>query len=307
MAFRIQSYAPDRSNVNDERYMKTDKIGAGTYGVVYKAIDKQTNRTVALKKIRLETEEEGIPSTAIREISILRELQHRNVVRLLDVVSRQDKLHLIFEFLDEDLKNMMDKRATGLQGRQLKRLMYQLLDGIHFCHTHRIVHRDLKPQNLLVSGDTIKLADFGLARAFQIPLRTYTHEIITLWYRAPEVLLGTTQYSTAVDIWSLGAIFSEMASKQPLFPGDSEIDQLFKIFRLMGTPSEIDWPGVSKLKDYKAQFPQWKPQNLRVALPHLDAQGIDLLEKMLQCDPRRRISAAEAMQHPYFDEIRQCC
>eukprot|EP00999_Lentomonas_sp_LEN2_P002911 NODE_773_length_1204_cov_85.092851_g733_i0.p1 GENE.NODE_773_length_1204_cov_85.092851_g733_i0~~NODE_773_length_1204_cov_85.092851_g733_i0.p1 ORF type:complete len:315 (-),score=71.65 NODE_773_length_1204_cov_85.092851_g733_i0:179-1123(-) len=289
-----------------ERYVKLQKIGAGTYGVVYKARDTQTNQLVALKKIRLEAEDEGVPSTAVREISILLELEHPNIVRLLHVESKPNKLHLIFEFLDEDLKHMLDNRAAGLTGRALKSLLYQIIDSIHFCHTHRIVHRDLKPQNLLVQGgNVVKLADFGLARAFQVPLRTYTHEVVTLWYRAPEVLLGGRAYSTAVDIWSIGCIFAEMATKKPLFPGDTEIDQLFKIFRMLGTPNEGVWPGVNKYQDYRTVFPQWRtPTDLSVLCPVLDADGIDLLSKMLVYDPKDRITAEAALRHRFFDEIR---
>jgi serine/threonine protein kinase len=157
---------------------------------------------------------------------------------------------------------------------------------------------------LLISrdGTTIKLADFGLARAFQIPLHTYTHEVVTLWYRAPEILLGAKHYCPAVDLWSLGAIFAEMSSK-PLFPGDSEIDQLFKIFRILGTPNEQIWPGVSSLPDFKPAFPQWNPQLLNSYCPIFDILGIDLLSKTLIYEPVKRITASVAMNHPYFEEI----
>lgn len=151
----------------------------------------------------------------------------------------------------------------------------------------------------------LKLADFGLARAIGIPVRTYTHEIVTLWYRAPEVLLGSKHYSTAVDMWSVGCIFAEMASQTPLFPGDSEIDELFKIFRILGTPTETNWPGVSQLPDYKPSFPQWPSVPLNKAVPQLDEQGLELLSNMLIYDPGKRISAKRALEHPYFDEIRQ--
>jgi serine/threonine protein kinase len=181
-----------------------------------------------------------------------------------------------------------------------------MLDGILFCHTHRIIHRDLKPQNLLVSKDglMIKLADFGLARAFQVPLHTYTHEVVTLWYRAPEILLGDKHYSPAVDIWSVGCIFAEMATKQPLFPGDSEIDELYKIFRLLGTPNEHTWPSVTSLPDYAPVFPQWAAQPLSSVVTPLDREGIDMLSKMLVYEPTRRLTAKAALQHTYFDEIR---
>uniref|UniRef100_A0A8C2SPR2 cyclin-dependent kinase n=1 Tax=Coturnix japonica TaxID=93934 RepID=A0A8C2SPR2_COTJA len=156
--------------------------------------------------------------------------------------------------------------------------MFQLLQGLAFCHAHRVLHRDLKPQNLLINADgAIKLADFGLARAFGVPVRTYTHEVVTLWYRAPEILLGCKYYSTAVDIWSLGCIFAEMVTRRALFPGDSEIDQLFRIFRTLGTPDEASWPGVTALPDYKPSFPKWARQDLGKVVPPLDEEGRKLL------------------------------
>lgn len=163
--------------------------------------------------------------------------------------------------------------------------------GIYFCHAHRILHRDLKPQNLLIDKEgNLKLADFGLARAFGIPLRTYTHEVVTLWYRAPEVLLGSRHYNTAIDMWSVGCIFAEMAMRTPLFPGDSEIDEIFRIFRTLGTPNDETWPGVKSLPDYKTSFPQWSGVPLKKAVPALDDNGLDLLRQMLVYDPASRIS-----------------
>ena len=196
-----------------ERYQKMEKIGEGTYGVVYKAKDRVTGEIIALKKIRLEAEDEGIPSTAIREISLLKELQHPNIVRLYDVVHTERKLTLVFEFLDQDLKKYLDVCDSGLGLPILKSFLFQLLTGVAYCHHHRVLHRDLKPPNLLINREgQLKLADFGLARAFGIPVRSYTHEVVTLWYRAPDVLLGSRKYSTPVDIWSVGCIFAEMAN-----------------------------------------------------------------------------------------------
>lgn len=232
----------------------------GTYGVVYRALDRlHDNRIVALKKIRLEAEDEGVPSTAIREISLLKEMRDPNIVRLLNIVHADShKLYLVFEFLDLDLKKYMEALpvADGGRGRDLppgtsgelatlglgsaiiKKFMSQLCHGVKFCHSHRVLHRDLKPQNLLIDKEgNLKLADFGLARAFGVPLRTYTHEVVTLWYRAPEILLGGRQYSTGVDMWSVGCIFAEMCTRKALFPGDSEIDEIFKIFRYVSASS----------------------------------------------------------------------
>jgi len=281
-------------------FSKLEKIGEGTYGVVYRAKDRQSGSTRALKKIRLDADSEGVPSTAIREIALLRELNHPNIVRLLNVIHSNTRLFLVFEYLDQDLKKYMDTMKS-VDVNQSKRYLHQLLSGIAYCHTNRILHRDLKPQNLLLDVDgNIKLADFGLARAFGLPFRSYTHEVVTLWYRAPEILLGCKMYSTAVDIWSMGCIFVEMITRSALFPGDSEIDQLFKIFRMLGTPNEKVWPKISSLKDYNRDFPKWKPQSLGDVVPALDSKGLDLVNKMLTYRPSNRISAREAMSHPFL-------
>ncbi|KAM6403480.1 LOW QUALITY PROTEIN: cyclin-dependent kinase 3-like [Rhynochetos jubatus] len=284
-----------------EVYQEVEKIGEGTYGVVYKALNKHTKELVALKKIRVDLETEGVPSTAIREISLLKELKHPNIVRLLDVICSQKNICLVLEYLNEDLKKHMESQTGGIPSSLVKSYLFQLLQGVNFCHLHSIIHRDLKPQNLLINkAGTIKLADFGLARAFGTPLRTYTPEVVTLWYRAPEIMLGCKYYSTAVDMWSIGCIFAEMVMRKVLFPGDSEIGQLFCIFRTLGTPTEVTWPGVTQLPDYKREFPQWKQKEMKEIVPNLSEAGRDLLVQLLQYDPNKRISAKAALNHQYF-------
>lgn len=288
-----------------DSYKKIEKVGEGTYGVVYKGEHKPTGTVVALKKIRLQADDEGVPSTAIREISMLKELKHCNIVGLLDVVNENNILYLVFEFLTMDLKKYIDTiKDKQMDAQLLKSYTYQILLAIKYCHSHRVLHRDLKPHNLLIDKKgIIKVADFGLARAFGVPVRAYTHEVVTLWYRAPEILLGQLRYSCPVDIWSVGCIFGEMANKRPLFHGDSEIDQLFRIFRTKGTPNELTWPGVTQLPDYKPTFPSWPISSLKSACPRLDAQGLDLLEAMLEYEPAKRISAKKAVNHSYFDDL----
>ncbi|XP_023014578.1 cyclin-dependent kinase 1 [Leptinotarsa decemlineata] len=295
-----------KGTVNIDDFVKIEKIGEGTYGVVYKGQNKKTGELVAMKKIRLELEEEGVPSTAIREISLLKELRHPNVVSLEDVMMEEQRLYLIFEFLSMDLRKYLDKIETGkfMDPKLVKSYLYQINEAILFCHQRRVLHRDLKPQNLLITADgVIKVADFGLGRAFGVPVRVYTHEVVTLWYRAPEVLLGSARYSCPIDIWSMGCIFAEMSTKRALFQGDSEIDQLFRIFRVLKTPNEELWPGVSSLPDYKATFPHWTNYNLSSQLKNLSEDGIKLLQEMLVYDPSKRISAKRVATHPYFKDV----
>jgi serine/threonine protein kinase len=296
------------SKVKMERYLKTEKgtggIGEGAYGVVYKGKDKKTGETVAMKKIRLELEDEGMPSTALREISLLKELTHPNIVALRDVVQESGRLYLIFEFLDCDLKRYLDKQPGPLPMEVVKSFTYQLVRGLAFCHSRGVMHRDLKPQNLLVTNEgRLKLADFGLARAFCPPIRPLTHEVVTLWYRPPEILLGSTTYAPPVDAWAIGPILVEMVTKRPLFPGDCEIDEIYKIFRLLGTPTEEVWPNCTALQDWNPAFPQWPRLALRSVAPTLCQDGLDFVEACLHYDPKARISARAAMSHPFFDSV----
>jgi len=286
-----------------DRFKRLEKLGEGTYGVVYKARDVNTGDTLALKKIRLDAEDEGIPSTAIREISLLKQLQHPNIVRLYDVILTDQKLTLVFEFLDQDLKKYLDSFGdNGLDAHTTKSFLRQLLHGICHCHENRVLHRDLKPQNLLINREgELKLADFGLARSFGIPVRSYTHEVVTLWYRSPEVLLGSRHYSTPIDLWSVGCIFAEIASGRPLFPGRNDKDQLLKIFKVLGTPTLADWPGMAALPQYQQSYTVYKRQSLGKIVP-LNQNGIDLLEEFLRYDPEKRITAEKAIEHPYFEE-----
>jgi len=288
-----------------EKYNKIDKLGEGTYGVVHRAINRETGEIVALKIIRLESEDEGVPCTAIREISLLKELNHPNIVRLYDVIHSEKKLTLVFEHLDQDLKKYLDECRGDIPLPTTKSFLYQLLSGVAYCHAHRVLHRDLKPQNLLINRKgVLKLADFGLARAFGIPLyKNFSHEVVTLWYRAPDVLMGSKKYSTPIDIWSAGCIFAEMVTGKALFPGKDSNDQLQKIFKLMGTPVEETWPNVVELPEYRKDFHYYPAQPLEVIVPGLDQTGYDLLSVMLKFNPALRISAEKAMLHPFFSDL----
>lgn len=197
--------------------------------------------------------------------------------------------------------------CDGLDTPILKSFLYQLLTGIAYCHHHRVLHRDLKPQNLLINREgELKLADFGLARAFGIPVRSYTHEVVTLWYRAPDVLLGYRKYSTPVDIWSIGCIFAEMVNGRALFTGTSDSTQLEAIFKNLGTPTDATMPGLSELPEWKRgeAFGQYaKPSTLAGLVPQLGEDGVHLLESMLEYDPARRITAQEARRHVFFNDL----
>mmetsp|Transcript_29646 Transcript_29646/g.33730 ORF Transcript_29646/g.33730 Transcript_29646/m.33730 type:complete len:300 (+) Transcript_29646:47-946(+) len=288
-----------------ERYELMEKLGSGTYGVVHKAKDRLTNREMAIKKMILNNDDEGIPCSALREVSTIRELSHPNIISVDNIIVDGEDIHLVFDYMDMDLKKYMTQLGEDPMDRALiQNLMYQLLAGLDHCHSKRIIHRDLKPQNLLLNVDgTVRLGDFGLARSYSIPSRPYTPEVVTLWYRAPELLLGYEDYSIAIDIWSLGCIFVEMFLLKPLFRGKSEIEQLSKIFDVLGTPTEKEWPGVTGYP----KFPKWpkkKSVNLRDYID-IPEEAHALLMKMLAYDPTERISAKMAMEDPYFTNVKR--
>lgn len=286
-------------------YEKVEKLGEGTYGVVYKVRNVRTHSLLALKNIRLANEEEGVPTTTIREVSLLKELSHPNIVALRDVVYVHSKLYLAFEFLEQDLAQLLDSKGRGLDSATTKSFLFQILCGVTYCHENSVLHRDLKPQNLLLDDrGTIKLADFGLARAFSSCAdRVYTHEVITLWYRAPEIILDAKHYSTPVDVWSVGCIFAEMASGNPLFPGDSELNQIHRIFDACGAPTESSWPGVTRLPGYRPNLSSSRFAHSRLdeRIPELSDRSSDLLKCLLVVNPLCRLTSLQALAHPFFE------
>jgi len=302
--------ADDQATLDDlnRRFLVLAKVGAGTFANVYKALRQDTDpeTLVAIKKLQIDEEEGGVPAAQIREVSLVKQLDHPHIVKMMDIATTSTSLLLVFELLDMDLRAFMRSSPDYFTGRsQLWSAAHQCSIGLHHCHVQRIIHRDLKPQNVLVdvSTMTLKLADFGLARSFSVPTRSYTPEVVTLWYRAPELLLGQWTCSTSLDIWSLACVIAEMATNRPLFPGDSEIDTLFRIFRLLGTPKESSWPGVTQLQHYQAVFPQWE-DTLLVDIaqqgPALREDGIDLLKGCLRYSPKERLSSRRILLHPFF-------
>lgn len=236
-------------------------------------------------------------------MTVLNLIQHYSFFK---VIHTEKTLTLVFEFMDQDLKKYMDVNGNdgALDPYTCKNFMYQLLRGIAFCHENRVLHRDLKPQNLLInSKGELKLGDFGLARAFGIPVNTFSNEVVTLWYRAPDVLLGSRNYSTSIDMWSAGCIMAEIYSGKPLFPGKTNEDQLIQIFKLLGTPTEETWPHVSELSEYKKNFPLYPTTSVTHKLPMMDILAMDLLLRLIQYQPNLRISAKDALNHRNFAEL----
>lgn len=283
-------------------YIKLHVIGAGTYSTVYKGASRLTNKLVALKEIHLERDE-GVPFTAIREVSLLKELKHNNIITLHDIIYTRKTLTLVFEYVERDLSRYMDNCDHKISINNTRLFLFQLLRGLKYCHDRRILHRDLKPQNILISSSgELKLADFGLARCKSVPTKSFTDEVVTLWYRPPDVLLGNIDYGTSIDIWGVGCIFFEMSAGFTLFTGTTPEKQIKNIFEIVGTPDERTWPDIkADLKSCSMQdLPQHRGRNFKNLSPRLDDAGIDLLTKMLRCNPQSRISSRDALAHDYF-------
>eukprot|EP00033_Pygsuia_biforma_P001454 GCRY01001642.1.p1 GENE.GCRY01001642.1~~GCRY01001642.1.p1 ORF type:complete len:500 (+),score=50.95 GCRY01001642.1:190-1689(+) len=307
------SLVPNWACRSVERFERLSRVEEGTYGVVYKARDTKTNEVVALKKIKMAREREGFPITSLREIRTLMSCRHENVVdvREIAVGQKMDSIFMVMEFVEYDLRRLMEnmkRDQKNFMASEVKSLMYQLLLAVKHMHENWVLHRDLKASNLLMTPEgVLKVADFGMAREFGDPLKKYTPLVVTLWYRAPELLLGGTEYSTAVDMWSVGCIFAELLNKEALFRGRTELDQIKKIFKLLGTPNERIWEGYSTLPGVKtAHFKEIPYSSLRQYLPmHITQSCFDLCNRLLTYDPKKRLSAADALRHPYFEESPQ--
>ncbi|CAH1990347.1 unnamed protein product [Acanthoscelides obtectus] len=285
------------------RYEKIEFLGEGQFATVYKARDVETDTFVAVKKIKIGTRQEaddGINRTALREIKLLQELHHKNLIGLLDVFGHMSNVSLVFDFMDTDLEVIIKDNTIILTTGNIKAYILQTLQGLEYLHLNWILHRDLKPNNLLVNAaGVLKIGDFGLAKLYGSPNRINTHQVVTRWYRAPELLYGAKQYGTCIDMWAVGCILAELLLRVPLFPGESDLDQLTKIFSVFGNPTEETWPGVKQLSDYI----EFKPLPCIPLKNIFTAAGndlLDLIESMLVLNPIKRREASECLQLPFF-------
>ena len=296
--YGVRSYC--LSIIVSDKYERIRKVGEGTYAVVYESLCKETKRKVAIKRIKMTSQGFGLDISAIRELEFLRELHHPNIVDLQDVFIEDKNLNLVLGFYEVDLEMVIKDRSLILRPGDVKMWMIMLLRGLEHCHQRNIIHRDIKPNNLLLSPDgQLKLADFGLTRSMGYQMHPMTSQVVTRWYRAPELLFGAKFYTSAVDVWAAGCIFAELMLRTPFLVADTDMGQITTMFRALGTPTDSQWPGLKLLPDYVA-FPSYPRPPLNTIFNAASSDALDLLERMLTYDPERRISARDALMHPYF-------
>ena len=285
-------------------------IEEGSYGWVSRAKDVVTGEVVAVKKLKIDSSmRDGIPVTGLREIQCLMESRHNHIVQLKEVVtgSQLDQVYLVMDFVEHDLKSLQEDMQDPFSPSETKTVLQQLVSAVGYLHDHWVLHRDLKTSNILMNNQgEIKVADFGMARYFGNPPPPMTQLVVTLWYRAPELLLGAEQYDQSIDMWSIGCIFGELLGKEPLLQGSNEVRQLSKIFELCGIPSEDSWPGFRRLPNAKSlRLPRSQTDliaNIRRRFGFLTSAGTDLLASLLSMNPAKRPDADEVLTHPYFKE-----
>eukprot|EP01083_Nonionella_stella_P066610 175572_1 len=312
MSFSFQRQPIDIYNDSGKRlYQREELLGQGTYGMVYKARTISTNEIVVIKQMKQFKEDDGgLPSTTLREVSLLKHLKHKHIVQMRDVFwTMEQTFCVVFELCWMDLSQYIDKKNDKnelIPLALIKKWSYQMIDGISYMHSHRILHRDLKPQNILLSHSmNIKIGDLGLGKEHKLPISTLTTEVVTLWYRSPELLLGATSYAGKIDIWSLGLIIVEMARNEPLFIAYSEWELLIKILQFHGTPNQSDGNSLTSLQHFSIKFPQFKgvPFESQMRSLQNDKMACNLLKKMLDLDPQKRYNAIRLLKHPWFDTL----
>jgi cell division cycle 2-like protein len=302
-----------------DEFEMLDTKGEGAFGIVSRARNKKTHEIVAIKELKISEIKGGIPLSFLREINILKSLCHPSIVNLKEVVVKESasdnifdtKYFIVMEYVEHNFKAYMDSMKQPFSQTEVKKYMLQLISGVKYMHNNWFMHRDLKPSNILLNNrGELKLCDFGMARQYGDRHMEYTHEVVTLWYRAPELLLGAKEYSIAIDMWSLGCNMGEFLQQRPLFPGISEVDQIYKIFKTLGTPNEKIWPNFTKLRGAQCKYKNQPFNKLREMFPAigfgykltLSRKGFDLLNRLLTYDPSKRITAHEAFNHEWFQE-----
>ncbi|KAM4835413.1 serine/threonine-protein kinase MAK isoform 2-T4 [Thomomys bottae] len=282
------------------RYTTMRQLGDGTYGSVLMGKSNESGELVAIKRMKRKFYSWD-ECMNLREVKSLKKLNHANVIKLKEVIRENDHLYFIFEYMKENLYELMKDRNKLFPESVIRNIMYQILQGLAFIHKHGFFHRDMKPENLLCMGpELVKIADFGLARELRSQ-PPYTDYVSTRWYRAPEVLLRSSVYSSPIDVWAVGSIMAELYTLRPLFPGTSEVDEIFKICQVLGTPKKSDWPeGYQLASSMNFRFPQFAPINLKTLIPNASNEAIQLMTEMLSWDPKKRPTASQALKHPYF-------
>lgn len=284
-----------------EKYKILKQLGSGTFGSVCQAKNINTGEVVAIKELK-EQFSSWSRCVELSEVKALAKLNHPNIVKLLEVIKQNNKLYLVFEYMDRNILQLINiqRERRAANDIEVRNIMFQTLQGLYFMHKSGYFHRDIKPENILEFKGTVKLADFGLAKSVNAP-HPYTEYVSTRWYRAPEIILNAPDYDSKVDIFAAGAIMAELYNGKALFEGQNQMDQLNKVFYVLGTPSTGDWEDGYKLaRRLQCIFPQHKRQNLASIVPNASEDAIDLMSRMLTIDPKKRINALEALQHPYF-------